>query len=108
MERERSIPVQAVVCKIIQCAPLRYSAQQRISSFWKVDLTASHYTRAHSGGQVFSQPETGGIHTESTALRHGNEIPVPSTTFPSLKSFQEAGINKAPRIPVSKVANLAP
>ena len=32
IEREMSIPVHAVVCSSIQCAPLRYSAQQRTSS----------------------------------------------------------------------------
>ena len=36
---EMTIPVQAVVCKIIQCAPLKESAQQRMSILWKADLT---------------------------------------------------------------------
>ena len=38
-EREMSIPVQAVVCKATQCAPLRYSAQHRIKSLCRKDLT---------------------------------------------------------------------
>ena len=68
MEREKSIPVQAVVCKIIQCAPLRYSAQHRISSFWKVDLTPSNYTRAHFEGQVFLTGTVGAGSTTGRAM----------------------------------------
>lgn len=40
-EREMSIPVQAVVCKATQCAPLRYSAQQRIRSLCRKSFTRS-------------------------------------------------------------------
>ena len=39
MERETSIPVHAVVCKTTQCAPLRYSAQQRIRSLCRDAFT---------------------------------------------------------------------
>jgi len=57
MEREKSIPVQAVVCKIIQCAPLRYSAQHRISSFWKVDFTSPELHPHRLYGARFFNPK---------------------------------------------------